>query len=147
HSTPTSKITSRFSTVNSAKARLRSRGGAAPATIQLPSRAARVRSFAFSLCIIVKSRARSSMPYRAPVWRAREPGWFARDRRCEQGVRRQFAEKRFVFDREPAELPKAVPGRNFSDRRLCCRALAQRAPNQMHPAQQQIVLGAHTQML
>jgi hypothetical protein len=66
-------------------------------------------------------------------------------RTAERGGRR-FPEERLVFAGEPAELPEATTRGDLGYGRRGRAAVAQGAPRQMHPAQQQVSAGANPQL-
>jgi hypothetical protein len=63
-----------------------------------------------------------------------------------QSRRGSFPKKRLVFAREPPELPKPIPRGDFGDGGLGRISLTQRAPNQVHTAEQQVVFCSHSEM-
>src|SRR5215472_3751750 len=67
--------------------------------------------------------------------------------RASKGGGGRLAKQRFVFHREPAELPEPVAGGELGDGGAAGAALAQRSAQQVHPAEQQVVLWPHAQML
>lgn len=58
----------------------------------------------------------------------------------------RLPKERLVLTREPVELPEAVERGDLGHGRIGRGAPAQRPPNHVHPAQQQVVLGTHAQM-
>jgi hypothetical protein len=59
---------------------------------------------------------------------------------------RQLAKEQFVCAGEPSELPEAVPGSNFCHGCRGWGTLPKIPLRQMHSAQQQVSLGAHSQL-
>src|SRR4030095_12011519 len=97
-----------------------------------------------SLVIIALIHAEAFSAHRGPVSPHMAEARLSH-RVCERRGRR-LSKKRLVLASEPAALPEPTPRRDLGHGCICRGALEQCSPDQMHPAQQQVVFGPHTQM-